>query len=181
MGVNTYERATRVRAPLSVVAEFHATADGLVALTPSILDLRVESAVGPDGERDPDVLEVGSTVTSSIRPFGVGPRQQWVSEIVDRQVGEHVAGFTDVMVDGPFPEWRHTHRFFADGEETIVYDRVEYELPGGPIGRALGPAGFLGFEPMFRYRHRRTRELLEGGDRPVAATTPSVDTDDGSG
>lgn len=160
--MDTYERASRVRAPLDRVVKFHSTPDGLEALTPSLLDLRVESVTGPDGEPDPDVLETGSTIRSSIGPLGILPRQRWVSEIVDRQVGDDVAGFTDVMNDGPFPHWRHTHRFFADGEDTVVYDRVEYELPGGPIGRALGPCGIVGFEPMFRYRHRRTRELLEG-------------------
>lgn len=159
--MDTYERASRVRAPLDRVVEFHSTGDGLEALTPSVLDLRVESVTGPDGEPDPDVLGAGSTITSSISPLGILPRQRWVSEIVERQVDEAVAGFTDVMNEGPFPHWRHTHRFFADGGDTIVYDRVEYELPGGPIGRAFGPCGVVGFEPMFRYRHRRTRELLE--------------------
>lgn len=160
--METYERATRVAAPLSAVEGFHSRPEGLEALTPDLLDLRVESARGPDGEPDPDVLAAGSTITSSIAPFGIGPRQRWVSDIVDRHAGEEAAGFIDVMRDGPFPHWRHRHRFFADDGATIVYDRVEYELPGGPLGRTLGPLGVVGFEPMFRYRHRRTRELLEG-------------------
>jgi ligand-binding SRPBCC domain-containing protein len=159
--VETYERATRVRAPLADVLEFHSSADGLVALTPSWVELRIEAVTGPDGEPDPEILEPGSAVTSSMSPLGVLPRQRWVSEIVDRTTGDEVAGFTDVMVDGPFPEWTHHHRFVDDGDGTIVYDRVEYELPGGPLGDALAPLGFLGFEPMFRFRHRRTRELLE--------------------
>lgn len=160
--METYERATRVEAPLSTVVEFHSSTDGLEALTPSWVDLRIESATGPDGEPDPAILEEGAAVTSSASPFGLLPRQRWVSEIVDREVGDEVAGFTDVMVDGPFPHWKHAHRFVADGDGTICYDRVEYELPGGPIGRALAPLGFVGFEPMFRFRHRRTKELLEG-------------------
>jgi ligand-binding SRPBCC domain-containing protein len=90
-----------------------------------------------------------------------------VSEIDERHVGDETAGFTDVMSDGPFPSWRHTHRFFADDGGTIVYDRVEYELPGGPLGRAVSPFGVVGFEPMFRFRHRRTKMLLEAAsDRP---------------
>ena len=157
----TYERAIWVNAPLSTVTEFHSTADGLVALTPSWADLRIESVTGPDGEADPDVLDTGSTVTTSVSPLGLLPRQQWVSEIVERTVGDDVAGFTDVMAEGPFPHWRHSHRFVADEGGTIVYDRVQYRLPGGPIGEALGHFGFLGFEPMFRYRHRKTKELLE--------------------
>jgi ligand-binding SRPBCC domain-containing protein len=68
--------------------------------------------------------------------------------------------FRDEMRDGPFRRWIHTHSFFADGDETLIVDRVEYELPFGPLGRAVAPLARIGFEPMFRYRHRRTRELL---------------------
>lgn len=156
-----YERAIEVAAPLSAVWEFHSHESGLEALTPDWMRLRVESVIGPDGDPDPAVLEAGSTVVSSIRPFGIGPRQRWVSEIVARTEGEGHALFRDVMREGPFPEWEHTHRFVADGDRTTVYDRVEYRLPGGPLGRLAGPLGRLGLEPMFRYRHRRTRELLE--------------------
>ncbi|WP_254273969.1 SRPBCC family protein [Haloarcula marina] len=157
-----FEREVRVAAPLSEVWEFHSTGDGLVALTPDWMHLRIEETRGPDGDPDPEVLDAGSVVVSSIRPFGVGPRQRWVSEIVAREEDDGEAMFRDVMTEGPFPEWEHTHRFRADGEDaTIVRDHVEYELPGGPLGRAVGPLGFLGMEPMFRYRHRETKALLE--------------------
>ncbi|MFC7021403.1 MULTISPECIES: SRPBCC family protein [Haloarcula] len=160
--MDTYERSVRVKAPFETVWEFHSTGQGLVALTPDWMNLRIESETGPDGESDPEVLDAGSTVVSSIRPFGVGPRQRWVSDIVAREDGEDEAMFRDVMREGPFPHWEHTHRFRADGPDaTIVEDHVEYELPGGPLGRAVGPLGFLGFEPMFRYRHRETKRLLE--------------------
>jgi ligand-binding SRPBCC domain-containing protein len=158
-----FEREVRVSAPLDAVWEFHATADGLVALTPDWMHLRVEETRGPDGEPDPDELDAGSVVNSSIQPFGIGPRQRWVSEIVARDRGDHEAMFRDVMTEGPFPEWEHTHQFRAAGDHaTIVHDRVEYELPGGQLGKLVGPLGFIGMEPMFRFRHRETKQLLEG-------------------
>jgi ligand-binding SRPBCC domain-containing protein len=156
-----YERETVVEAPFEEVWEFHSSADGLVALTPGWMNLRVEEAVGPDGERDPEVLDTGSKIKSSVRPFGVGPRQQWISYVTTRREGEDHAMFQDEMLRGPFPEWLHTHRFEAVDGGTRVHDRVEYRLPGGPIGRALGPFGVVGFEPMFRFRHSKTKELLE--------------------
>lgn len=159
--MGTYERSVRVAAPLSTVWEFHSTEDGLQALTPDWMHLRVESVRGPDGEPDPDVLEAGTVLRISVQPFGVGPRQRWVSEITGREHSEGSAYFRDVMTEGPFDTWEHTHLFFADGEETIVTDSIRYELPLGPVGSALGPTAIVGFEPMFRYRHRRTRELLE--------------------
>jgi len=159
-GMPTYHRATRVRAPLDEVWEFHSRIDGLEALTPAFLNLRIDAVVGPDGERDPEILEAGARAYASVRPFGIGPRQRWLSVITDRDAGDGAAYFADEMEEGPFPRWRHTHRFFADGEETVVDDSVEYDLPAvpGPLASYLGR---VGLEPMFRYRHRKTKERLE--------------------
>lgn len=157
----TYSRRTRVRAPLDEVWAFHSRIEGLEALTPDFLHLSVEAVRGPDGEPAPEVLSEGTRVWLSVRPFGVAPRQRWRSKIVAREEGDGQALLRDEMVDGPFPEWVHTHRFFGDGDETVVVDEVAYELPLGPVGEALGPVAVVGFEPMFRYRHRKTRELLE--------------------
>ena len=160
-----YERRTRVRAPLDDVWSFHSRISGLEALTPGWMNLRVETVRGPDGEVDPEVLEPGARIRLSMRPFGVGPRQRWTSLVVEREESEGAATFRDEMRGGPFESWEHTHSFFADGDETLVVDRVEYELPFGSLGRAVGPLAKVGFEPMFRYRHRKTRELLEGRSR----------------
>lgn len=156
-----FRRRTRVRALFSDVWEFHSTAGGLEALTPAPLNLQVESITGPGGEPNPEILEAGSTLELSIQPLGIGPRQRWVSLIETRSEHDGSASFRDVMTEGPFPEWTHTHSFFADAGETIVDDRVEYRLPGGRTGALLSPLAWPGFEAMFRYRHRRTKSLLE--------------------
>jgi ligand-binding SRPBCC domain-containing protein len=158
--METYERSVRVAAPLDRVWDFHSRVDGLEALTPRFLGLRVERVTGPDGDPDPDALETGAEIRLSTG-LPVGPRQRWTSVIVDRERSAGAAYFRDEMVDGPFPEWLHTHLFYRDGDATVVRDVVRYELPGGGVGRRLGPLAVVGFEPMFRYRHRRTRELLE--------------------
>lgn len=160
--MENYERSVRVAAPLATVWEFHSTEKGLEALTPDWMRMRVESVRGPDGEPNPAVLEAGSTLEASVRPFGVGPRQGWTSEIVERDHTGGSAYFRDVMSDGPFAEWVHTHLFYADDGATIVRDSVEYELPFGALGRAAAPFSRVGFEPMFRFRHRETKRLLEG-------------------
>lgn len=160
-GAHTFERRTRVNAPFEAVWEFHSTGAGLEALTPDWMHLEIASVTGPDGVPDPDELYAGSTLEASIRPFGVGPRQHWTSEIVAREQSAGSGFFRDRMVDGPFREWEHTHLFYADGEATILRDRVEYSLPLGPLDRLFGPLAVVGFEPMFRHRHRQTRTLLE--------------------
>lgn len=156
-----YQRRIRVAASLDDVWEFHSRVTGLEALTPDWMNLRVEDVRGPEGDPDPDVLYAGSRIRASVRPFGVGPRQRWTSVITEREREDGAAYFRDEMEDGPFREWEHTHRFFADGDETVVDDRVSYALPFGGVGEALARLARVGLDPMFRYRHRRTRELLE--------------------
>ncbi len=156
----TYERSARVEAPFERVWDFHSRVEGLEALTPDFMGLRVERVTGPDGAPDPDVLEPGTEIHLSTG-LPVGPRQRWTSRIVDRERFEAAAYFRDEMLEGPFPDWLHTHVFYRDADTTVVRDVVRYGLPGGDVGRRLGPLAVVGFEPMFRYRHRRTKELLE--------------------
>jgi ligand-binding SRPBCC domain-containing protein len=158
----TYQREVRVEAPLDGVWEFHSRIRGLEALTPDWMHLRVEEVRGPDGSvrGDDAVLDAGTEVRLSMRPLDVGPRQRWTTRITRRQEGDGTAVFEDVMENGPFPTWTHTHSFYAiDDETTLVRDHVEYELP--VVRGLLGPLGWIGFEPMFRDRHRRTKRILE--------------------
>jgi len=162
----TYRRETYVDAPFADVWAFHATTDGLEALTPGFVNLEVEAVTGPDGGEDPEELDAGSRIELSVRPFGIGPRRRVVSVITDREHGDGAGMFRDVMASGPLAEWEHTHRFFADGDGTRLVDHVRYDLPGGALGRAVSPFGRIGLEPMFRGRHRTTKEILEGHSGP---------------
>ncbi|KOX97307.1 MULTISPECIES: SRPBCC family protein [Halorubrum] len=159
----TYRRTTRVPAPIEDVWDFHSTVDGLRELTPDWMRLGVDSVAGADGSPDPEVLVAGSEIEMSVRPFGAGPRQRWTSRIAEREPDgtaspERSARFVDVMEGGPFRRWEHTHAFYADGDETLLVDTVAYRLPLGPLGDAVGPLAKVGFEGMFRDRHRRTVE-----------------------
>lgn len=75
--------------------------------------------------------------------------------------------FVDVQEKGPFPLWRHTHRFDPDGAGgCIVRDRVEYALPAGRLGRIV--AGNYARERlvrMFDHRHAVMREEFDGSPR----------------
>lgn len=164
--MHTYTRRTRVDAPLEDVWAFHSRIEGLTAVTPDWMGLRVEHVVGPDGEDNPPELLTGCRIRMSVRPFGIGPRQRWLARIVERTREEGRAQFVDIMEEGPFARWQHTHQFFADGGETVLVDRVEYELP---VADVLGSLAIVGFEPMFRYRHRALKRHLssEGLDTTI--------------
>jgi ligand-binding SRPBCC domain-containing protein len=157
----TYSRQTRIDAPLESVWDFHSQISGLEALTPSWMNLEIESVTGPDGTTNPDVLVAGSIIKMSMRPLGITPQQQWTSAITARKAGDGTAMFRDEMRGGPFSTWVHTHRFFADGTTTILHDEVRYEFPGGFLGDILSTFGVIGFEPMFRDRHQTTKKQLE--------------------
>lgn len=161
----TYRRRTRIRAPLDEVWAFHSTIDGLEALTPNWMGLSVELVRGPDGEPDPAALLEGSEITMASRPFGIAPETRWISRITDRREDDGYCMFRDDMLGGPFALWIHTHEMYGDGDETVLIDTVEYELPS--VVDRLNPLATVGFEPMFRYRHRRTKELLEGQPTPT--------------
>ena len=163
----TYRRTIRVPAPIEDVWSFHSTVDGLRELTPGWMHLGIDGVEGPDGSPDPPVLVAGSEIQMSVRPFGVGPRQRWTSRIVERDpdgeaTPERSARFVDEMQGGPFRRWEHTHAFYADGDETLLVDTVAYRLPFGPLGDLAGPPAKVGFEGMFRDRHRRTVERFAG-------------------
>ncbi|MBS0197570.1 MAG: TIGR01777 family oxidoreductase [Planctomycetes bacterium] len=68
--------------------------------------------------------------------------------------------FCDEQVKGPMAFWRHTHRCLpGDTPNTsILEDLVEYRLPGGRVGQALGNAHMQALlARMFTFRHERTR------------------------
>ncbi|MFD1572476.1 SRPBCC family protein [Halorubrum laminariae] len=162
----TYRRTTRVPAPIDQVWVFHSTIDGLRALTPDWMNLVIDGVEGPEGDAEPELLVEGSRIRMSIRPFEVGPRQRWISRIVERTpdsdapVGKS-AQFVDEMEGGPFRRWTHTHAFYADGDQTLLVDTIDYRLPLGLLGDAAGPFAKVGFEGMFRDRHRRTVDRFD--------------------
>ena len=69
----------------------------------------------------------------------------------------------DELLRGPFPAWRHEHRFaeLPDGR-TLLTDHVSYRLPGGALGR-FANAAFVRrlLLATFRSRQARTRSVLE--------------------
>ena len=86
-------------------------------------------------------------------------RKRWVAVhegyISDRQ-------FIDVQVHGPFAFWRHTHSITPLSEDAcVLQDHVEYELPMGGLGDALGHGMVRAkLKRMFAWRHKVTSDSL---------------------
>ncbi len=105
-------------------------------------------------------LVLGSEVRLRARQLPLPQAQTWLVRVVAL---EEPTLIVDELLSGPFPAWRHEHRFAElPGGRTQLTDHVEYRLPGGALGRvadALLVRRIL--LATFRSRQARTRAVLE--------------------
>jgi len=126
--------------------EYHARSGALQRLLPPF---QAAAVVEPGGIHD------GERVVLRFGPRWIGPR--WVAVHRDYVEGRR---FTDEQASGPFARWSHTHECIdheVDPTRSVLEDRIEYALPAGRLGQALG-GGLVRrmVERMFRFRHERT-------------------------
>jgi ligand-binding SRPBCC domain-containing protein len=138
------QSSVRLGAPLAEVFPFFADARNLEALTPPWLRFEI-LAPGPIEMR------LGTIIDYRLRVHGLPLR--WRSEITAWDP-PHL--FVDEQRRGPYRLWRHTHRFTADGDGTLVEDEVEYAVPGGALVDALLVRRDL--DRIFRFRRDVLRE-----------------------
>lgn len=142
MAVETFERRTRLPAPVDVVFGWHARPGAFERLSPPWERVDVLS-------REGDLRD--GTVRLRLRTAAF--TTLWTA----RHEGyEENVRFRDVQVAGPFRRWVHTHSFEPETDETSwLTDTVEYELPYGPLGRLVG-GGLVRrrLARLFAHRHR---------------------------
>lgn len=71
--------------------------------------------------------------------------------------------FCDAQARGPFARWVHTHSFHPgeSGDTSALHDHVDWALPGGVIGNAIGATiARRQLDRMFAFRHLRTARDL---------------------
>lgn len=72
----------------------------------------------------------GQRIRYTVRPlFGIPLAWETLISRVEPE-----RSFTDEQSKGPYSLWRHTHTFTAQGDGTLMHDKVEYALPLGPLG-----------------------------------------------
>jgi ligand-binding SRPBCC domain-containing protein len=75
-------------------------------------------------------IHQGCEIDYTIRWLRVPLRWTTLITAYDRNVR-----FVDEQKRGPYKRWWHEHRFERiSDDETLMTDRIEYELPLGPIG-----------------------------------------------
>ncbi len=140
-----------VELPVSIEQAFayHERDGALNRLIPPWESVAIESSDGS--------IKPGSRVTLVMRVLGVPFR--WRAE---HGTYDPPNRFEDRSLAGPFAYWHHRHIFQSLGpQQTRLIDRVDYKVPLGTFGQAIGGA-FVRRQlaTMFNYRHRVTRDDL---------------------
>ncbi|MEX1222933.1 MAG: NAD-dependent epimerase/dehydratase family protein, partial [Pirellulales bacterium] len=144
---NSHARNFVRRAALPVGCEaafrYHERPGAIQRMIPPWESVRVERH---DGIQDGDRAEL-------VNYLGPLP-MKWVVEHRDYVPGRQ---FRDVQLSGPFAHWNHLHRFEPlDANTCFLEDKIEYALPAGGWGAALGGSTVENkLNQMFLYRHQR--------------------------
>lgn len=134
-----------------------ATAQELFAwhLAPGALDRLIPPASGVRIVHRAPLTE-GSEVELSVP---VGPfRRRWLARHSEVQAPH---GFVDQEISGPFPAWRHEHRFADVADGAQLTDAVTYTPPGGPFSGVVDLVVARDLRRTFSWRHDRTVRDLE--------------------
>ena len=146
--MHVLERSQRLAAPLPEVFAFFSDPRNLARITPAGLRFRIVGA--------PAALAEGSRLEYRIRWTFLTLR--WVTRITRWNPPFE---FQDVQERGPYRTWIHTHRFTEDQDGVTMHDRVEYELPFGPVGRLVQAWRVRRqLEGIFEYRRRAIGEIF---------------------
>jgi len=111
--------------PIDEVFAFFADAHNLEEITPPWLSFAILSMSTAS-------IQTGTIINYRLRLYGIP--FHWRTEICEWNA-PHC--FVDEQTNGPYTQWRHTHRFEAHGSRTKMKDEVQYSLPFGVLGRII--------------------------------------------
>jgi len=151
VAVHLLERTQLVPRPRPEVFAFFADPWNLERITPPFLRFRILT---------PRPLEVraGALIDYRLSLFGVPFGWRTVIE-----AWEPESRFVDRQLRGPYRRWHHTHLFEDAPGGTRMTDRVEYQLPLGPLGE-LARVALVDRQlaAIFDHRRRAIERLLGG-------------------
>lgn len=147
----TFTKRTRLAVSADTAFAWHERPGAFERLLPPWDRVRIASMRGG--------IAPGARAELDVR-LAPGIWKRWVAEHRDFEPGRL---FRDVQISGPFASWDHHHTFEPiDAFSSVLHDRIDYQPPGGSLGRLLG-AGFIQrkLERTFAFRHAVTAADLE--------------------
>ena len=160
----------QVAADIDTVWDFFSRAENLGRITPRSMGFEIHTP-------EPST-ESGSTIDYTLRPlFGIPASWRTRIESVD---APHQ--FRDVQERGPYKSWVHEHRFTEVEGGVRMDDRVEYEMPFGPLG-SLGHRLVVRSQLQYVFNFRATAidNIFEPAGRQDGATPSTVAVAGGTG
>jgi ligand-binding SRPBCC domain-containing protein len=101
-------------------------------------------------------MERGAMVEHELSLFFLPMKWRSLIEIYEPPIR-----FADRQIRGPYRYWLHLHEFEVVPEGTEMTDRVEYELPFGPLGEIAHPVVVKKMlREIFDFRRRRLAEIF---------------------
>lgn len=141
----TFEAQSQLSVPADALYDYHRQPGAFNRLTPPASRMEVLRATGgiEDGAERLILMKQGPVAF------------EWLARHCDHIPG---AGFSDIMVRGPFKRWRHDHLFLPEAEGSVLIDRINYALP---LGHLLNGLVRRQLTELFRFRHWRTAMDLD--------------------
>ncbi len=124
MAVHVLERSQFLPITLEQAWAFFSSPRNLAVITPPEMGFVMHA---PFDDRP---TYSGQRINYTVKPV-LGIPLKWTTLIEDVQ---EPVRFVDMQWSGPYKLWRHEHTFEAVEGGVMMHDRVEYELPLGPLG-----------------------------------------------
>jgi ligand-binding SRPBCC domain-containing protein len=143
------ERSLFIPRPREEVFAFFADAHNLERITPTFLQFQILTP-------GPIPMKPGTLIDYQLRLHGLPVK--WRTRIEEFTPP---SSFVDIQLSGPYRSWHHRHEFEEVPGGTQMRDRVEYELPLGPLG-ALVRQLFVrrSIDQIFDHRNATIAELF---------------------
>ena len=150
-----YERSIEIAAPIADAYAFH-------------LDTRNAARIASKGQEFVSIegefpLVQGAEVVLRVRMKPLPGVQTWRVRITEAVEPVLVV---DELIQGPFARFRHEHRFATTASGgTVLTDRIDWALPGGPLARIAEPVARRLMDRSFAERQQATKRILEADAR----------------
>ncbi|MEZ4756228.1 MAG: SRPBCC family protein [Flavobacteriales bacterium] len=156
MAQHVLERSQLLPISLEEAWSFFSTPKNLARITPPEMGFVIREPF------DNAPAHAGQRITYTVKPL-LGIPLTWVTLIEDVQAPHR---FVDTQLKGPYKRWWHLHTFEAVEGGVLMRDRVEYELPLGPLGEiAHGIFVKQRLKHIFNYRLKTLGKLFPGTGR----------------